>query len=416
MLKSYSDICYDSRKVTAGALFVAVKNQTDLPKYVEDAKRRGGEVLFADAQTLATLSAEFFGFPAKSLTLIGVTGTNGKTTVTTLLKQVYEAVTGNKAGLIGTIEHMIGNERISAANTTPESRDLQELLAQMRDAGCSAVFMEVSSHALELERVFGLRFAVGVLTNLTQDHLDFHGSMKAYLTAKLKLVDVSERFIADKRVLDAFPEAKTRLRSATLVDGSDNAETVLAVCDLLGLDRTACQAALNNAVPAKGRLELVPTPNGVAEGVTVIIDYAHTPDALEHTLTIVRKRYPSSPITVLFGCGGDRDRGKRPVMGEIAVRLADKVIVTSDNPRTEDPQAIIDDILVGVDPDALASETVSVVADREAAIYAALAGAENGEVIVLAGKGHEDYQIVGKETRHLDEHEVVAVFAGGNNY
>jgi len=392
----FTDICYDSRKAVEKSLYIAIRERAvkrgDYQRYIMHALHRGAYVLEGTPETLAEYSAEFFGYPANSLRLIGVTGTNGKTTVTTLAKQVYERVTGEKCGLIGTIANYIGDEEIPTVNTTPESRDLHELFAKMRDAGCTTVFMEVSSHALASGRVSGLRFEVGAFTNFTQDHLDFHGSMEEYLAAKLKLYEMSEHFIIDERIDVNLPNAVT-------VDGADNQQTVLAICGALGLPENSAKVALSSAKPPKGRMEILDLPNA---DFTVIIDYAHTPDGLEYTLKQIRKNYPNSKITVLFGCGGDRDKAKRPIMGQIAEKLADNVIITSDNPRTEDAYTIIHYILQGMTKNPLA-----VIENRIDAINFALTNASRGDVILLAGKGHETYQIIGKDKIHLDEREIV---------
>ncbi|MDR3148970.1 MAG: UDP-N-acetylmuramoyl-L-alanyl-D-glutamate--2,6-diaminopimelate ligase [Oscillospiraceae bacterium] len=400
-MQPFTDICFDSRRVTDGALFIAVPSVGEA--YANNARARGAAAVmrFTDEtqarEVLAHFSSKMFGEPQNSLTLIGVTGTNGKTTVTTLTKQVYERVTGKKAALIGTVSNLIGDEEIPSANTTPESRDLYELLAKARAAGCEAVFMEVSSHALEIRRVEGLRFAVGVLTNLTQDHIDFHKTMETYLAAKLRLFEVSDICICDRRVAEKY----TVPQKAIQYDGADNYEAVRLICKSLNLDSAQCEAALDKVSPPKGRMEIVDTPGLKA---TVIIDYAHTPDGLEHVLTEARQRFSGCPrLTVLFGCGGDRDKTKRPVMGEIASRLADRVIVTSDNPRTEPPGAIIADIIGNRDFSA-------VIENRIEAIEYVLSAAIPGEVIILAGKGHEDYQIIGKEKIHLDEREIIRRF------
>jgi len=398
----YTDIVFDSRLAAPGTLFVAIPSTGG--KYIEDAKAKGAHIISFPAgcdiearKVLAQLSAKFFDFPARDLMLIGVTGTSGKTTITTLAKQVYELLTGEKAGLIGTVYNLIGDEEIPAKNTTPESRELQELLAKMRDGGCKAVFMEVSSHALDLQRVYGLRFKVGLLSNISHEHLDFHKTIEAYLEAKLKLFDMSEYCIIGDSV-----ETEYKRKPLIRYDGSDNKCAVVEIFKTLGYSESEILNALSKVKQPKGRSEIVPTPG---KDYTVIIDYAHKPGALEFVLKKTRKDYPDSKLTVLFGCGGDRDATKRPEMGRIASELADFIIVTSDNPRTENPAAIIADILIGVD----SSKSIAI-ENRIDAIKYALDNAEPGEVIVLAGKGHEDYQIIGKEKFHLDEREVVCEY------
>ncbi|MDR0858969.1 MAG: UDP-N-acetylmuramoyl-L-alanyl-D-glutamate--2,6-diaminopimelate ligase [Oscillospiraceae bacterium] len=398
-VSDYTDITYDSRKVTPGALFVALTDgERDGRGFAADAIKRGAKAVFAaDRRTLAELSAEFFGHPECELTLIGVTGTKGKTSVTTYCKQIYETVSGNKAGLIGTIANIVGDVSTPSTLTTPESRDLYALFAEMVKAGCKAVFMEVSSQALAVGRVSGLRFAVGALTNFSHEHLDLHGTMENYLAAKLKLADVSDKFIIDERI--KLPSAANNWQ---LVDGGDNRAIVLAICTALGLDRADCEAAYAEAKPPKGRADLA-----YCGRFTVMIDYAHSPDSLRYILDYGRKLKPSK-LTVVFGCGGDRDRSKRPVMGEIAAKLADYVIVTSDNPRSEDPNAIIDEILSG-----FPAEPPKAIPDRREAIAYAIKRAIPGELIILAGKGHEPYQEINGERRSFDEYEIINELTAG---
>ncbi|MDR2606138.1 MAG: UDP-N-acetylmuramoyl-L-alanyl-D-glutamate--2,6-diaminopimelate ligase [Oscillospiraceae bacterium] len=401
----YTDIVFDSRLAKPGTLFVAIPETGG--KFISDARAKGAAVISFSAgaadtarELLAYLSAKMFGFPANSMTLIGVTGTSGKTTVTTLAKQVYELLTGEKAGLIGTVQNLIGDEELPAKNTTPESRELQELLAQMRDKGCKAVFMEVSSHALAMSRVYGLRFKVGVFNNISHEHLDYHKTMDAYLAAKLKLFGMSEICIAGAEI-----EISTERKPLIRYDGSDNKRAVLEIFKALGFNERDILTALEKAKQPKGRSEIVPTPG---KDYTVIIDYAHKPGALEFVLNKTRKDYPNRKLTVLFGCGGDRDAAKRPEMGRIASRLADFVIITSDNPRTENPRSIIADISRGAD----VSKTITI-ENRSDAIKYALDNAEPGAVILLAGKGHEDYQIIGREKLHLDEREIIKLHLRG---
>ena len=452
-----SGICYDTRTMEPGCLFVALPGyKTDGHKYIAQALEKGAAAVLCqhppegegpwlvtpDARAaLAAVSANWFGHPARDLTLLAVTGTNGKTTTTYLLKAMLEGVLGARVGLIGTNQNMVGEEVLPAHRTTPESWEVQQLLREMADAGCTHVVMEASSHALVLHRLDGLRFRAGIFTNLTQDHLDFHGTMEAYRDAKgllfrqsdtavLNLDDEAGRYFArtvavprltyserrDEADLTAknlrlFPDrvefeavaagAISRVRLP--IPGGFTVYNALGVltCGLaLGLPLADCADALAKAPGVKGRIEVVPVPADFA----VIIDYAHTPDALENILTTVRD-LTDRRVLCLFGCGGDRDRSKRPVMGAIAADLADLVVVTSDNPRTEDPEAIIGDILRGMDG---TDTPVEVEPDRVKAIHRVLALAGTGDVVVLAGKGHETYQEVGEERRHLDEREVVA--------
>lgn len=454
-----SGICYDTRTMVPGCLFVALPGyKTDGHKYIAQALEQGAAAVLCqhppegegpwlvtpDARAaLAAVSANWFGHPARDLTLLAVTGTNGKTTTTYLLKAMLEGVLGARVGLIGTNQNMVGEEVLPAHRTTPESYEVQQLLREMADAGCTHVVMEASSHALVLHRLDGLRFRAGIFTNLTQDHLDFHGTMEAYRDAKgllfrqsdtavLNLDDEAGRYFArtvavprltyserrDEADLTAknlrlFPD---RVEFEAVAEGAIsrvrlpipggftvyNALGVLTCGLALGLPLADCADALAKAPGVKGRIEVVPVPADFA----VIIDYAHTPDALENILTTVRD-FTAGRVICLFGCGGDRDRTKRPQMGAIAGSLADVAVVTSDNPRTEEPEAIIRDILPGLE--GTAAEVV-VEPDRRAAIRRALSLAKPGDTVVLAGKGHETYQEVGTQVLHLDEREEVAAY------
>ena len=454
-----SGICYDTRTMVPGCLFVALPGyKTDGHKYIAQALEQGAAAVLCqhppegegpwlvtpDARAaLAAVSANWFGHPARDLTLLAVTGTNGKTTTTYLLKAMLEGVLGARVGLIGTNQNMVRDEVLPAHRTTPESWEVQQLLREMADAGCTHVVMEASSHALVLHRLDGLRFRAGIFTNLTQDHLDFHGTMEAYRDAKgllfrqsdtavLNLDDEAGRYFArtvavprltyserrDEADLTAknlrlFPD---RVEFEAVAEGAIsrvrlpipggftvyNALGVLTCGLALGLPLADCADALAKAPGVKGRIEVVPVPADFA----VIIDYAHTPDALENILTTVRD-FTAGRVICLFGCGGDRDRTKRPQMGAIAGSLADVAVVTSDNPRTEEPEAIIRDILPGLE--GTAAEVV-VEPDRRAAIRRALSLAKPGDTVVLAGKGHETYQEVGTRVLHLDEREEVAAY------
>ncbi|MGM9549970.1 MAG: UDP-N-acetylmuramoyl-L-alanyl-D-glutamate--2,6-diaminopimelate ligase [Faecousia sp.] len=451
------DVCYDSRKATPGSLFVAVSGfaadgNRFIPMALEKgaaavvtAKKPGGDVPYvlvsSDRLALALLGCNFFGHPAESMTMIGVTGTNGKTSSTLLLKQVLEKTLGAKVGLIGTMANMIGQETIPTERTTPESFELQALFARMRDAGCTHVVMEVSSHAVVLERIGGIHFDVAAFTNLTEDHLDFHKTMDAYCEAKAELfrrcdkavVNVDDSYSGKILAAASCPVLTTAVhRSAdlraedlellaegvhfTAVSGEEqavvslpipgkftvyNALTVMGIAQQLGISLTDCAAALKTASGVKGRVEVVPTPK---MPYSVLIDYAHTPDGLENVLSSV-KDFCKGRLIAVFGCGGDRDPMKRPIMGEIGVKLSDFAVITSDNPRTEDPMAIIDDILKGVKKEY--GEYI-VIEDRRAAIRYAMDIAKKDDIIILAGKGHETYQDVGGHKHHLDEREEVA--------
>ncbi len=451
------NVYYDSRKVTPGGLFVAVSGfAADGNRFIPMAMEKGAAVVVtgkkperevpyvlvpSDRLALATIACNFYDHPAKAMTMIGITGTNGKTSSTLLLKQVLERVLGAKVGLIGTMANMVGQETIPTERTTPESLELQALFARMRSEGCTHVVMEVSSHALTLERVGGVRFDLAAFTNLTEDHLDFHKTMDAYCNAKAALfrrcgravinVDdaYAERILAAAQcpVLTTSVAGQAQLRAedvelhaqgirfTAVCDGEKarvalpipgrftvyNALTVLGVAKQLGISLQDCAAALRVAQGVKGRVEVVPTPG---KPYSVLIDYAHTPDGLENVLRSVRDFCKGRLISV-FGCGGDRDPMKRPIMGAIGVKLSDIAVITSDNPRTEEPMAIIRDILKGVNPE---DGEYIVMEDRPKAIQYAMDIAEKDDIIVLAGKGHETYQDIGGHKRHLDEREVVA--------
>ena len=452
-----TEIYYDSRKVTPGSLFVAVSGfASDGNRFIPMALSKGaavvvtakqpeGEVPYvlveSDRLALALLGCNFYGHPAKDMTIIGVTGTNGKTSVTLLLKQVLEACLGAKVGLIGTMENLIGNESVPTERTTPESFELQGLFARMRDAGCSHVVMEVSSHAVTLERIGGIRFDVAAFTNLTEDHLDFHKTMDDYCDAKAELFrrcgravinaddDYSGRILSaaacpvlttsastDAGLTARNPELQSEgIRFTARVSGEEvnvelpipgkftvyNALTVLGIAHCLGICLSDCAAALKTVQGVKGRIEVVPTPG---TPFSVLIDYAHTPDGLENVISAVQGFCKGRVITV-FGCGGDRDPIKRPIMGHIGVKLSDIGIITSDNPRTEKPGAIIEDILKGVKPE---DGEYIVVEDRRQAIRYAMDIAKKDDIIILAGKGHETYQEINGVKYHLDEREEVA--------
>ncbi|MEE1037159.1 MAG: UDP-N-acetylmuramoyl-L-alanyl-D-glutamate--2,6-diaminopimelate ligase [Oscillospiraceae bacterium] len=455
--KNIDAVHYDSRKVTPGSLFVAVSGfASDGNRFIPMALDKGAVAVVtakkpetdvpyvlveSDRMALALLGCNFYGHPAKSMTMIGVTGTNGKTSVTLLLKQVLERCLGAKVGLIGTMANMIGEESIPTERTTPESYELQGLFAQMRSAGCTHVVMEVSSHAVTLERIGGVHFDVAAFTNLTEDHLDFHKTMDAYCDAKADLFRRCGKAVINRddsyapRILAAAscPVLTTSVAGSgdlqakdlellaegirfTAVSGEETAEvklpipgrftvynalTVLGIARQLGISLKDCAAALAYAQGVKGRVEVVPTPQ---TPYSVLIDYAHTPDGLENVLSSVRD-FCKGRLIAVFGCGGDRDPMKRPIMGEIGVKLSDIAIITSDNPRTEDPMAIIRDILEGVKPEY--GEYI-IMEDRRAAIRYAMDIAEKDDIIILAGKGHETYQDIGGHKYHLDEREEVA--------
>ena len=451
-----TDVCYDSRQAVEGGLFVAIAGAaTDGHKYIPMAQEKGAAcvvcqqapdcgipyVLVEDSRrALAVIACNWFDHPSREMTMVGVTGTSGKTTSTYLIKSILEQKAGAKVGLVGTIQNMIGDQVLHTERTTPESFELHRLFRQMSDAGCTHVVMEVSSHALTLDRVYGIRFAVGIFTNLSQDHLDFHHTMEAYCDAKAILFDRCDIAIynADdpwhERMLAHCPcrtfsysakgeadlSAKNIQLHAGSVDYDAEADTewahvhvgipaiftvyntldAISACWNLGVSIEDCADALAKNHGVKGRMEIIPTPG---KSFTILNDYAHKPDALENVLTSVRG-FAKGRTVVVFGCGGDRDRTKRPIMGSIAARLADFSIVTSDNPRTEEPLVIIDDILQGMQ----GCSAYVVEPDRVKAIHYAMDHAKSGDVIVLAGKGHEDYQEINHRHIHMDEREIVA--------
>lgn len=444
----------DSRRAGKGVVFFCIPGERfDGHDFAAAAAAAGSPVVVAERDTgapvphilvedtrlaYALACANYFGRPAARLRLIGVTGTNGKTTTTTLIKEILEA-NGHKAGLIGTIANMAGDAVLPSHLTTPEPYEFQELLRTIADAGCEFAVMEVSSHALAQNRVAGCHFEAAVFTNLTQDHLDFHKTMENYLHAKEKLFSMCDLGIInvdDDYAADVLRTAhcKTVTYSARYMNADYTARNIklkvdgveyelvakaqigrvsvgipgefsiyntlaAAVCAVsVGVPFERTLAALRGVSGVKGRIEVVPT----GRDFTVIIDYAHTPDALEKILKSIRE-ISTGRLVALFGCGGDRDKTKRPIMGMVAAANADFCVVTSDNPRTEDAQAIIDDILPGME-----GASYVVVPNRREAIAYALKNAQKGDVVLLAGKGHEDYQIIGREKRHFDEREIVA--------
>ncbi len=448
----------DSRKVGPDGLFVAIRgDKSDGRLFIDKAVQNGAVAIVHEAAAgetrerhpdaafvqvtnargaLAELAAAFYGDPSRALKLIGVTGTNGKTTTTYLLYHVLTAL-GQTTGLIGTIEVRLGGPPVAAKLTTPDALDLAKMMRRMVDAGCTACAMEVSSHALDQERARALAFDVGIFTNLTRDHLDYHGSLENYLLAKKRLFDgLSEdaaalynaddpagpQMIVDTRArVISYGRSETadlrvqvlenRLDGLRLkLDGYErkcrlvglfnayNLAAAYGAARALGFSAPEVLEALAEAPPVPGRFEQIPFP----DGTTVIVDYAHTPDALENVLLTVRETKPeAATLWCVFGCGGDRDPSKRRFMGSIAEHYADRVIVTSDNPRTEDPEAIMNDIRRGM---SRPGEAVWLVGRRDALAWAA-AHAAPGDVVLIAGKGHEAYQIIGTRTLPFDDRE-----------
>ena len=457
-------VAYDSRRVEPGELFVAVPGlKLDGRRYVEQALTRGtaavvlegpdpfegraiGRVLVPSSrEALARLADAYFGHPSGALTVVGITGTNGKTTTSYLVDALLSA-RGQRAGLIGTVQYRVGAEVISAGQTTPEAVELQSLLRRMVVAGITAVAMEVSSHALALSRVDGIDFDIAVFTNLSQDHLDFHATMDAYRGAKRRLfvllaagrkpgrtavvnaddpsglamvTDLPLRTVTYgiRGRADVRPERWSSgaegirmsvrtpagdLDIASPLVGEHNVMNLLAAAGVgvaLGMAPEAIGRSVGSVVSVPGRFERVEA----GQPFLVVVDYAHTPDALERTLETARKLVGrAGRLAVVFGCGGDRDRGKRPLMGAIAGRLCDRVWVTSDNPRSERPEAIIADIVAGI-PGGLVAGRHETLPDRKAAIQSALHWARADDVVIIAGKGHETYQIVGAEVLPFDD-------------
>ena len=452
------NVVYDTRKeIIPGSLFIAIAGFSfDGNSYIPTALEKGAVAVVtakkpetdipyilveSDRLALALIGTNWFGRPAESMTMIGVTGTNGKTSVTLLLKQIIEKTLGAKVGLIGTTENRIGDQVVPTERTTPESFELQALYAQMRDAGCQYCVMEVSSHAIALHRVGGIHFDVAAFTNLSEDHLDFHKTMENYCDTKAELFNRCDKGVLNQddpwfermssrascQMLTTSAKSEAGLKAENLellsngvrfdaVCGGSvvqislpipgkftvyNALTVLGIALQLGISLEAAADALKTVSGVKGRVEVVPTPG---KPYTVLIDYAHTPDGLENVLSSV-KGFCKGRMIAVFGCGGNRDPIKRPIMGEIGVRLADIAIITSDNPRNEDPMDIIRDILAGVTPELGCYEVIE---NRRTAIRRAMDIARENDIIVLAGKGHETYQEIQGVKHHLDEREEVA--------
>lgn len=453
--REVSDVTSDSRQVKEGFLFVCIKGASfDGHSVAQQMLDIGAvavvceydlgvknQIIVDDTRkAYSPICASFFGNPADSLKLIGLTGTNGKTTTTFLIKQILENV-GKKVGLIGTVQNMVGDEVYPAHYTTPDPHELQSLFRKMVDAGCEYCIMEVSSQALAQGRVEGIHFHIGAFTNLTQDHLDYHKTWENYFESKkllfkacdcavtnlddeygLKIVDGCDcrvvtygvdnmkadfvarnvGFSANGVRYDLVGEKMGRVSCPIPGRFSVyNSLCATSVALTLGVDFTDVLEAISKSKGVKGRIEVVPTPN---QNYTVIIDYAHSPDGLENIISSL-KEIANGRVVTVFGCGGDRDRTKRPKMGKIAAELSDFCVVTSDNPRSENPSAIIEDILEGMKDTATPYEVVE---NRKEAIAWAMKNAQPNDIILLAGKGHETYQILPTGTIHFDEREAVA--------
>lgn len=450
----------DSRLVAPGSLFVAVPGfKTDGASFIEAALSKGATAIVAHSSVappasapivvhvddtrsaLAGIAANFYGRPADRLSIVGVTGTSGKTTTTKMIESILDA-SGEPVGLIGTIDYRAGDERLTADRTTPDAVVLQQWLAKMVDAGVHHAVMEVSSHALALKRTYGIHFAAAVFTNLSQDHLDFHKDFEDYFAAKRILFDQIDRSRktaivniddqygrrlvselgdcvltfgrgpgADIHPLDGFditvrglhgrvttPHGEVLIDSKLL--GAPNLYNWLGAIGAalsVGIDIATIEAGIRNLATVRGRFEYVESDGGP----TVIVDYAHKPDALEKLLLAVRDLAGGRKVILIAGCGGDRDKDKRPMMGAIAARLADRTILTSDNPRGEKPEAIIDDIERGMS----GAASYMRITDRRAAISRAIDDASEDDVVVIAGKGHESYQVIGDQVIHFDDRE-----------
>ena len=464
MARSVKAVTYDSRRVGPGCVFVALRGLVaDGNAFIPQAASRGAIAVGSDAEpradgplnwvrvtdaraALAVVADALFGQPSHDLTVVGITGTNGKTTTAYLLSEIFQQA-GIKPGLVGTIVYRVGDENRPAARTTPEASDMQQLLREMVDRGCGACVMEVSSHALALKRVDGIRFRAAVFTNLTRDHLDFHGDMDAYFGSKRRLfellpadgvaivnvddprgrslVDCDRRVVtyAIDRPADVTPGPLSFSLSGLAFEASTPVGPIQVRSRLVGrpnvyniLAATATAVALDVPVPAierafvalpgvPGRFEIV---SAEADDVTVVVDYAHTDDALKNLLETARPLASRRLITV-FGCGGDRDRSKRPLMGAVVARLSDLIIVTSDNPRSEEPERIIEDIMRGIQPGGERGRANSggrahrKIVDRRQAIERAIELAEPGDTVLIAGKGHERTQVIGERVLPFDD-------------
>jgi UDP-N-acetylmuramoyl-L-alanyl-D-glutamate--2,6-diaminopimelate ligase len=455
------NIEYDSRKVDENTLFICIKGfNSDGHKYIESAIQKGAKAFLVEEdlqregftfikvkntrEAMAKVSDNFYNNPSKELKVIGVTGTNGKTSITTFLNEILSE-NNKKVGLIGTIKIFDGEKEVESNSTTPESADLQKHFKNMLNNGCDYCAMEVSSHSLVLNRVDETDFKVGIFTNLTPDHLDFHKDLEDYRCAKQRLFYKTKANIINiddeggRKIYDEIKNINTpcytyaiereadfmakdikidakgvsyRLVTPTYEDDIFvpvpgkftvyNTLAVIGACFELGISKDVVRECLLNTKGVKGRFETINNE----KGISVIVDYAHTPDALENILNTA-KGFAKGDIITVFGCGGDRDKTKRPLMGEIAQRLSDKCIVTSDNPRTEDPTLIIEDILKGLDKN---KENYHVVVDRKEAIKEAINLAKKDDVVIIAGKGHENYQILGKVKHHFDDREIAEEF------
>ena len=458
-----TDLCLDSRKVGPGSVFVAVRGyQTDGHRFIDNAVQQGANVVVVEefpeetneeityvkvsdtAYALGVMASNYYGNPSEHLKLVGVTGTNGKTTIVTLLFNLFQKM-GHQVGLVSTVHNQVGSRIVESTHTTPDPIALNALLREMVDQGCVYCFMEVSSHAVVQQRVAGLHFAGGIFTNISHDHLDFHGTFASYIKAKKKFFDDMDRSafaltnVDDKNgqvmLQNSFAHHKTyglqqmadfRARileshfdgMLLLLDGREvwvklvgdfNAYNMLAVYGaaiLLEQETVRVLTALSEVLGAEGRFETIKSSNGVI----AIVDYAHTPDAVANVLeTIKNLRNGSQQVLTVLGCGGDRDKTKRPEMAAVASKLSDKLILTSDNPRTEEPASIIKDMEAGISEER--RKHAFSITDRREAIRAAVHLAQPGDIILVAGKGHERYQEINGVRNHFDDkEELIKVF------
>ena len=453
-----TNIQYDSRLVTEGTLFICIKGfNSDGHDFIQSAIEKGAKAFLVSEdveidgytfikvedtrESMAKVGANFYNYPSKDFDVIGVTGTNGKTSITTFLSEILR-LNDSKVGLVGTIKIFDGEKEVESSNTTPQSADLQRYFRNMVENGCKYCAMEVSSHSLVLNRVDETEFKLGIFTNLTPDHLDFHKDLEDYRQAKERLfykttlgniINIDDeggaKIYENIKNLDTPSytygienEADFRATNIT-IDASGvnyklntptytadifvpvpgkftvyNTLAVIAACYALNIPKEVIIEGLAKTGGVAGRFETIQND----KGVSVIVDYAHTPDALENILNTARE-FAKGRIITVFGCGGDRDTTKRPLMAAIAQKLSDHCIITSDNPRTEDPQVIINDIVSGLDT---TKENYEVVMDRKDAIFHAVKSARKDDIVIIAGKGHENYQIIGKVKHHFDDKEV----------
>ncbi len=452
-----NEIQYDSRKVKSGDVFICIKGyKTDGHNYIDNAFKNGASVIIYSEsieslpecttikvedgrKTLAKASSNYYGNPSSRMKIIGITGTNGKTTSTFMIKSILESA-GYKVGLVGTIANYIGNKKLHSERTTPESLELQRLFKEMVDEKVEYCVMEASSHSLYLNRVYSVEFCEAIFTNLTRDHLDFHKTFENYYQAKLilfkntlnSIINIDDKYgarvykdaIGNKvtyaiekpadvkadninmhsRGVEFDVTYKSEKKHINLnIPGKYNVLNALGsigACINEGIKLDVVKSGLEKLKAVPGRCELV--TDGYNLGYEVIVDYAHTPDGLENILKSVRE-FTNGKLIAVFGCGGDRDNTKRPIMGKIGTDLSDFAVITSDNPRTEDPMEIIDEVVSGIE-----KQDYIVIENRREAIKKAMEIAKEGDVIVIAGKGHEDYQILKDRTIHFDEREIVA--------